>query len=217
MLAHELTKNWETVGILDTENGSADLYSHLGPYACEIMKPPFSPERYIKAVQYFQSEGIQCMILDSISHAWDGEGGVLDIQQKYGGRFQDWQKTNKHYQAFVQAILQSDMHMICTVRKKQDHVIEEVNGKKQVRKVGLKEVQREGLEYEFDVAFDIEMNHLATTSKDRTGIFYSNVPFMIDNEVGTKLKMWSEGQKVEDDFLKKDSENLEVENDSTRA
>lgn len=196
LLAHQLTQNWETVGILDTENGSADLYSHLGPYACEIMKPPFDPSRYVKAVQLFQKEGIECMILDSISHAWDGEGGILDIQQKYGGRFQDWQKTNTHYQAFVQAILQSDMHMICTVRKKQDHVIEEVNGKKVVRKVGLKEVQREGLEYEFDVAFDIQMNHYALASKDRTGVFDGDVPFKIDELVGMKLKTWSEGEQV---------------------
>jgi hypothetical protein len=181
--------------VLDTENGSANLYEDLGTYSVLPFAPPYHPDRYGKAIDLCVKEGFEVIIIDSTSHEWEGEGGCLDLQTKFGGRFQDWAKVTPLHNNFIQSILQAKAHIICTMRKKQSHEITESNGKKQVVKVGLKEIQRDGFEYELSVSFDINIDHIATSSKDRTGLFPNTAPFMISEETGKTLKTWNEGEK----------------------
>lgn len=182
--------DWSKIAVIDTENGSADLYAQLGEYNTLTLSAPFSPERYIEAIQTCEKAGMDVIVIDSVSHEWDGTGGCLEIVDQLGGQFQHWKKVTPRHNKFIQAILQSPCHVITTARKKQDYAMETENGKTKVTKVGLKEVTREGFEYELTLAFDLNIKHLASASKDRTGLFMDNPEFIITKETGETLKKW---------------------------
>jgi hypothetical protein len=193
LLAKGLVGGLEKVCVLDTENGSANLYSQLGDYSVFNFPPPYSPDQYVKAIRLIEKEGFECLIIDSTSHEWEGEGGCLDLQSKLGGRYQDWAKVTPKHRHFIDTILQCNMHVICCMRQKQDYAVENVGGRTKVTKLGTKEVQREGFEYELTVAFNINQEHLATPSKDRTNMFDINTPFLITEDTGKQIRAWNEG------------------------
>lgn len=194
LLAYGLCQNWSKIAVIDTENQSADLYSHLGQYNVLTLTPPFNPERYMEAIATCEASGMEVIIIDSLSHEWEGEGGILDIHGNMAGNsFTNWAKITPRHNALVQKILHSGAHIIATVRSKQDYVITEKNGKQVPEKVGLKAVQRDGLEYDFSIVFEVDINHQATSSKDRTQLFSHKIPFRIDVSTGQKIKEWCEG------------------------
>jgi ABC-type dipeptide/oligopeptide/nickel transport system ATPase component len=195
LLAFGLTNDWSKIAVIDTENGSADLYAGLGDYNVITLTAPFSPERYIEAIHECERANMEVIIIDSITHEWDGKGGCLEIYDQLGGRYQDWARITPRHNAFIQAILQSPSHVLTTVRKKQDYAMETVDGKTKVQKLGLKEVTREGFEYELTVAFDLSLKHLASTSKDRTGVFMDKPEFIITPETGKILLDWANSGK----------------------
>jgi hypothetical protein len=181
------------VAIIDTENGSADLYAHLGNYNVLTLNAPFSPERYIDAIKTCEDAGMNVIIIDSITHEWDGKGGCLQIQEQLGGKYQDWAKVTPRHQAFIDAILQSKCHVITTVRRKQDYeMTKDAGGKMKVEKAGLKEVTREGFEYELTANIELDIRHNATALKDRTGLFMDQPQFIPSEETGKKLLEWCE-------------------------
>lgn len=192
LLAHGLAE-WEDIAIIDTENGSADLYSQLGGYNVLTLEKPFSPDRYIEAIQAAEEAGMKVIIIDSITHEWNGQGGVLEIQDKMGGRFQDWAKVTPMHNRFVQTILQSKAHIITTVRTKTDYAMSNEGGKSKVQKVGMKPETREGFEYEMTVAFDLNINNVATIAKDRTAQFNKDAGFVITEDTGKHLAEWAAG------------------------
>ncbi len=193
LLAHGLTNDWSKIAVIDTENSSASLYSHLGNYNVLDLQAPFSPERYIEAIEVCEKAGIEVCILDSITHEWSGTGGCLQIQEQLGGRFQDWAKVTPRHQAFIDKILQSNCHIITTTRRKIDYSLDVgSNGRTKVVKHGTKEITREGFEYELTVNFELlNDKHLVKTSKDRTGLFNGKPEFIISSATGKKLLQWS--------------------------
>lgn len=198
LLAYGITEDWTKIAVIDTENNSASLYSHLGDFNVVSLNEPFSPERYIEAIKLCEKEGMEVTIIDSISHEWSGKGGCLQIHEKLGGRFQDWAKITPRHQAFIDAILQSNCHVITTVRKKMDYSMDrDSNGRTKVVKHGLKDVTREGYSYELTVDFElINDKHLAKATKDRTGLFTHE--FVITKGVGKKLMDWcNQGLSIE--------------------
>lgn len=204
-LAYGLSGDWESIGIIDTEEGSASLYAHLGPFKVIRLTAPFTPERYIAALQAFEQAGMKVVIIDSITHVWKGEGGLLEYNASLGGKFQDWAKTTPRYQKFLQGILKSTVHVITTVRKKTAYAMITENGKAKIEKQGLDDEIRDGFEYELTAAFNININHLAEPSKDRTGLFMkadgTNVGFMISPSTGSMLKSWAnEGKSHKPDL-----------------
>ncbi|MBU2940157.1 ATP-binding protein [Lacinutrix sp. C3R15] len=200
LLAFGITNDWSKIAIIDTENGSASLYSHLGGYNVLPIDEPYSPERYIEAVKTCENASMEVVIIDSITHEWNGNGGCLDIHSKLGGRFADWSIVTPRHQAFIDAILKSKCHIITTVRKKMDYSMDrDSNGKTKVIKHGLKDITREGFSYELTVDFElINDNHLAKASKDRTGLFTNKPEFVINASTGKKLIAWcNEGISIE--------------------
>lgn len=178
----------DKVAILDTENGSADLYAHLGDYQVISLKPPFTPEQYIQALNICEQAGIEVIILDSITHAWEE---LLQIHSELpGNSFTNWAKITPRYRALVDKILQVNAHVIATMRTKQDYVLNQKDGKFIPEKVGLKAVQRDGIDYEFTLVFDIDIKHFATSSKDRTGLFIKKPEFIISEHTGKKILEW---------------------------
>jgi AAA domain len=191
LLAKGLCGDWTKIAVIDTENHSADLYSHLGNYNVLHLESPFSPERYNTAIQVCEDAGMQVIILDSISHEWEGTGGILEIHSNMvGNSFTNWSKLTPRHNDFIQKILQSPAHIIATIRAKQDYVLNEKNGKMVPEKVGLKGVTREGMDYELTVVFDISINHQAKSSKDRTGLFDKMPDFVISEKTGERILEW---------------------------
>lgn len=198
LIAYGITGDWSKVGLIDTENGSGDLYAHLGEYMVLPLEAPFSPDRYIEAIKAFEDAGVDAIIIDSLSHAWAGEGGVLDIQatitaaSRSGNSWSAWREVTPKHNALVNAMLQSKCHIIATMRTKTEYVVEEdEKGKKAPKKVGLAPIQRDGMEYEFTVMLDLSPNHIASASKDRTGLF-DGQHFKPDIETGKMLAKWLE-------------------------
>lgn len=186
----------EKVAIIDTENGSADLYSHLGEYSVLTLQAPYTPERYTQALSECEASGAEVIIIDSVTHEWDGKGGILESnellgQTKFkGNNWAAWSVSTPRHQKFIEAITTSKCHIITTARSKTDTIQTE---DKKIKKVGLKEIQREGYEYELTVNFTIDRDgHYAATSKDRTGIFIDLDPFVISEKTGETLKEWAE-------------------------
>lgn len=196
LLAKGLTNdNLSKVAIIDTENGSADLYAHLGNYNVLTLTPPYTPENYIKAIEVCESAGMEVIVIDSISHEWDE---LLDFHSKLAGNsFTNWAKVTPRQKAFVDKILQTNAHVIATMRTKQDYVLNQKDGKYIPEKVGLKSVQRDGLDYEFTLVFDIDIKHFAISSKDRTGLFMGKPEFTISPETGKQILNWCNSGKQE--------------------
>lgn len=199
LMAYGLTKSksWQKVLGVDTEDSLA-LYSNnerLGVGKFKIVKitPPYDPDKIGKVLGLAEQAGFEVVIIDSITHFWSEDGGVLDIHAKYGGKFADWQKANPKHKAMFDAIKKAKMHIICTSRKKTDYAMNTENGRTKIEKVGLKLDQRDSIEYEFTTAFDVDIKHLATTSKDRTGLFMDRTPFLITSKTGEELLSWSNG------------------------
>lgn len=193
LIAKGLCGDWSKIAMIDTENGSGDLYSHLGDYNVLTLTAPFSPERYAEAVKACEAAGAEVIIIDSITHEWDGKGGCLEIVDQLGGKYQDWAKVTPRHQAFIDSILQSKCHVITTVRRKQDYeMTKDNNGKLKVEKAGLKEVTREGFEYELTANLEIDHKHNASASKDRTGLFAGKPSFVPSEQTGEMISEWCE-------------------------
>jgi hypothetical protein len=191
------TGRWSDVIVADTENGSSQLYTGLafnyknyrgeiatveiGPFTHVDFKPPFEWRRWVKLIEEASKRG-KCLILDTISAEWSGQGGILDFVGSLGGRANDWKSGSAAHRTVLDTILRAPIPIIALLREDQKHEIVRVpNGsggeKVQVNKLGLKPQQREGFEYEVDLALTIDHNtHIASvgTGKDRTGPEYDN-------------------------------------------
>ena len=198
LIAKGLAGSWDKVAIIDTENGSADLYSHLGDYNVFSLTAPYSPERYIEAIQACEQAGMDVIVIDSISHEWSGVGGCLELQQiaterqRIKNTYTAWKDITPRHQKFIEAILQSKCHIITTVRSKTDYLQVEEQGRKSIQKVGMAQVTRDGFEYELTVSLELDVNHFAVTSKDRTRLFEGKPSFIPSEETGRMLKEWCE-------------------------
>lgn len=194
LIAYGLCGDWSKIAVIDTEHMSAELYSDLGEYNTIPLEAPFSPERYIEALNVCFKAGMEVIIIDSITHEWDGKGGILNIADGMtGNSFTNWAKLTPRHQAFIDAILESPCHILTTVRRKQDYEMsKDSNGKVTVTKLGLKEITREGFEYELTVNLELDQKHNATATKDRTGLFAGKPHFTPTIETGKLIKSWCE-------------------------
>jgi hypothetical protein len=163
------------VAMIDTERGSGELYDHLGLYDACTIDAPFEPHKYVEAILAAEDLGYGTIIIDSLSHAWSGQGGLLDVQgriaDKTGNSWSTWRQVTPKHNELVDTMLQSKCHIIATMRSKMEYTQVEENGKKQVKKLGMSPIQRDGMEYEFTVFMDLDHNHMATATKDRTTLF----------------------------------------------
>ena len=188
LLAYGLTSNWSKIAVIDTENGSADLYAHLGSYNVLSLNEPYTPEKYIEAISVCEKAGMEVVILDSISHCWDY---LIEFHgNMQGNSFANWSKITPRQNAFIQKMLSSSCHIIATMRTKQDYVLNEKNGKYIPEKVGLKAVQRDNVDYEFTLVFDVDIKHNVIASKDRTGIFMGRPEFTVTANTGKEILKW---------------------------
>lgn len=191
---------WDKIGVIDTEHGRAKLYAgttfgetHIGHFLHIDFDPPYSTQRYDGAVQAMKQHGAEVIIVDSLSHNWQGEGGIVETHgQMSGNSFQNWGKLAPETTALVKTLTRNDVHIFATLRTKQEYVVEQNSeGKSVPRKVGTKPVQKDEMEYEFMLNFSIGIDHMAETSKDNTQMFEGK-PLKITQDVGRKLYQWLE-------------------------
>lgn len=210
LTAYGLTGDWNKIAVIDTENRSSELYVGMnisgitiGDFNTIQLAKPFSPERYVEAMEVcLKSDMIECIIIDSASHEWDGIGGVLDIHNSLpGNSFTNWGKLTPRHNKFIETIVNAKKHVLATFRAKSDYVMNEKNGKQVPEKIGLKAITREGVDYEFTLCFDIDIKHNAVASKDRTGLFMDKPDFVISSSTGEILKKWSESGEVQKSVL----------------
>lgn len=199
---------WDKICIIDTENESGSLYvgkkvgkTQIGVYTTISFSPPFTPQRYMEAIELAEDSGMEFLIIDSLTHAWAGEGGMLDIQQrasvKSGNSYTAWREVTPLHNRLVDKILQSNMHIVVTMRTKAEYTLEENDrGKKTPKKIGMAPIFRDGIEYEFTIFFDVMQDHYASATKDRTGIFDQRT-FIIDAETGAEIYQWLSGATPE--------------------
>lgn len=185
--------------VIDTEEGSSDLYDTLHEFDVLDLRPPFSPERYIEAITAAEDAGYDVIIVDSVTHCWSGQGGCLEIledvakAQFRGNTWSAFSVITPRWRAFVDKLLRSSAHIICSGRSKTETAQVDDGGRKKVTKLGMKLEARDGLEYEFTAVLDlIHDGHYATVSKDRTGLF-SGDPKPITAETGKRLAAWLAG------------------------
>lgn len=191
LIAFGLCGDWNKIAVIDTENYSASLYAHLGEFKVINVTSPFSPEKYVEAIRLCEKAGVEVIIIDSISHEWEGSGGILDVHgNMQGNSFTNWAKITPRHNAFIQALLQSSAHIIGTIRSKQEYVLSERNGRQVPEKVGMKGISRDGTDYEFTIVLDINIKHFAIASKDRTGLFMDKPEFKINTSTGETILAW---------------------------
>lgn len=209
---HTPAEIWEKIGMIDTEEGSGELYVGVVKHGIKIseysyirLSAPFTAVKYLESQRALEAAGVEIIIHDSLTHAWAGTGGLLEKQ----GRITDndpkknsyaaWRHVTPDHNALVDAMLQSPSHIIATMRSKVEYAMQAgKDGKQQIVKLGMAPIQREGMEYEFTVFFDITAESLATASKDRTDMFsYVNASgylekrqLMLKPEVGAELFDW---------------------------
>lgn len=207
LIAKGLASSWNKILLIDSESGRGELYSDLGQYKIISLKAPFTPESYIEAINVSEKAGMEVIIIDSTSHEWDGSGGCLELNEKLaqakfkGNTWAAWSEVTPRHRRFIDAIVLSKCHVITTARSKTDTIQTE---DKKVKKVGMKEIQREGFEYELIVNFNVDRDgHLAIASKDNTHLFDTRDPFLISTETGEELKKWNNGGVVNINELKK--------------
>lgn len=187
------------IGLIDSENDSASLYSDRFQFESLNLQPPYTITKYNAAIEEAVAAGFDVLVIDSLTHAWAGEGGLLDrkakLDERGGNSYANWNKMTPEHEALKAKILGANIHIIATMRSKQDYVLELNDKGKQVpHKVGLAPIQREGMEYEFTTVFDIAQDHVAAVSKDRTGLFDGFIA-KLTKKVGSDLMTWLQAGK----------------------
>jgi len=184
------------IAFIDTEHGSASKYADLVPF--DVMElTSFHPERYVEAIAAAQNAGYGVLVIDSLSHAWMGKDGALQLvdretkRQKTANSYTAWGEVTPLQNALIEAMLSARLHIIVTMRSKMEYVQEkDANGKTRVRKIGLQPVQRDGMEFEFDVVADIDTDHLLVVGKTRCPILEEYQERKAGTEIAEKLIAW---------------------------
>lgn len=192
--------NGAPIAVVDTEHGSASKYADLWGFDVANMHAPFHPDKFVAALREAEAAGYAVIILDSISHAWSGTGGVLDIvdeaakRSKSGNTYMAWKEGTPVQNKLIDAIVQSGIHVIATMRSKTEYVLADTgNGKQAPRKVGMAPVQRDQFEYEFDVVLDMDIDNNAIVSKTRCPALTGRVFAKPGADVADILAGWLHG------------------------
>ncbi len=183
------------IAVIDTENSSSLLYADTYDFDVCTLEPPYTDDKFIRAISDAEDCKYECVIIDSFSHVWQA---ILEYKSKLdmrgGNSYTNWANAGNRFESVLQAVLNSKMHIICCMRSKMDYAIDtDDKGKKSIRKVGLAPIMRDGIEFEFSLVLDLDMNHKAIASKDRTRLFDGKIE-EITELTGELLNDWRLGK-----------------------
>jgi hypothetical protein len=191
------------IALIDTERGSASKYADQFDF--DVLElDSFHPEHYIDAIHSANEGDYGVLIIDSLSHAWAGKGGALELvdeaarKMKSSNTFAAWRDVTPLHNRLLDAILGTDLHIIATLRSKMENIQDkDEKGRTLTRKVGLQAIQREGVEYEFDLVGEMDLDHVLTITKSRCPSLADQVFPNPDGEVSAELKDWLRGVSPE--------------------
>lgn len=197
------------IAVIDTERGSASKYSgDVADFDVAELDGTYSPKAYVAAIRAAADAGYDVLVIDSLSHAWEGSGGILSQVDQKGGRFDAWKDMDPQLRGLIDAILTYPGHVIATLRTATEWVVEQVERKgrtvSEPRKVGLKPKFKDGLEYEFDVVGILDDHNVLTVTKSRCSALAGEVVAKPGKPFADALKTWLEdGEAVQsvDDAL----------------
>ena len=185
--------------MLNTEQSRGSYYANEFSYDIYNVEAPHEPEKYIQLINEAVQLGYDILIIDSTSHEWEGKGGCLELQQRAGGTYQAWAKVTPRHNRFINAIADSPIHIIATMRGKDQYEVEKDDrGKTSVKKLGVGAKQRDGFEYEFTATFLIDQkSNMAEVQKDNTHIFENEGAVKLTQEHGKKIIQWANSGDAE--------------------
>ena len=194
--------------LANTEQKRGYYYANEFDYDIVDVEPPHNPEKYVELIDFAVSEGYDILIIDSSSHEWEGKGGCLELQQQAGGTYQAWSKITPRHNRFIEAIADSPIHIIATMRgKDQYEVNKDERGKTSVQKLGVGAKQRDGFEYEFTCTFLIDQKtNCAEVQKDNTHIFEGEGATLLTENHGRKIIQWANSGEGYTPVAKKDTD-----------
>jgi hypothetical protein len=212
LVARGLCDSWDQICIIDTENKSGVLYvgtevdgTKIGTYKTITLRAPYTVERYTRAMEMAEKAGIKVLIIDSLSHAWTAEGGLLDLHTKItaasrtGNSYTAWKDVTPLHSKLIEKIQNCSMHVILTGRSKMEHAMEKTDKGMAPKKVGMGIIFRDGIEYEVSIAFEIDQaSHVAQVTKDRTRAFADSPYVTLNVKDGQRIKEWLESAKIEE-------------------
>lgn len=209
----KLTGKKERIAYIDTESRRSAYYADKFDFDMLEIKAPFTPEKYVDAIEMALQGGYKVLVLDSMTHEWSGKGGCLEIHSKIpGNSYTAWGKVTPRHEAFLDKIIESPIHIFATVRGEDKYVLEEVNGKQTPRKIPVGYSQRKDTEYLFTVSFMLEQDsHIATSVKDNTHIFEDKNDVLTEDH-GKQLCKWANSGDVDSK-----REQLEKEKEDAKA
>lgn len=183
----------------NTEGARGRYYANEFDYDIIDLVEPFNPEQFSDAIDFAVNEGYDILLMDSTSPEWDGKGGCLELQQKAGGTYQAWGKVTPRHDAFINKLATSPIHLIATMRGKDQYEIEKDDrGKTSVKKLGVGAKQRDGFEYEFTCTFTVDQKtHMAEPQKDNTHIFENDNATLLTEAHGQKIIKWANTSDIE--------------------
>lgn len=191
------------IALVDTECNSAVLYAHVCRFDAVNLPPPYSPDRYINLIHQAEEHGYDTVVIDSLSHAWSGSGGILEMQSleeiRQKNSFRAWREITPKHNELVDAMLNANMNVIATMRSKQEWLADkDGDGRTQIKKYGMAPIQREGMEYEFTLTFDLNMDHKAAVSKTRIDFMDKKVMVLSEKD-GKDIMDWMNSGLNEDE------------------
>lgn len=193
-LARGLVGDSGKIAVIDTENRSASLYSDITEFDVLNLEAPFEHAKFSEAIEAAASHGYDCVIIDSASHLWEAILAYKDKLDRRGGNsYTNWSEAGGKFKEVIDCLLGADLHVISCLRSKMEHAVEKDDrGKTTIRKVGMAPIMRDGIEYEFTCVLDLDMQHQAVSSKDRTRMFDGRI-IEVTEEVGKQLAAWLDG------------------------
>lgn len=197
----------------NTEAKRGYYYANEFDYDIVDIDPPHNPEKYVDLIDFAVKEGYDILIIDSSSHEWEGKGGCLELHQQAGGQYQSWKSVTPRHNKFIQAIADSPIHIIATMRGKDQYEInKDDRGKTSIQKLGVGAKQRDGFEYEFTCTFLIDQKtNTAEVQKDNTHIFDQEGPTILSENHGIKVIQWANSGEGYTPIVRKNEEETSEE------
>jgi hypothetical protein len=193
-LARGMAGDGGKIALIDTEHGSASLYADEFDFDTNVLPPPYKPSIFAAGIAAAADSGYSVLVIDGISPAWNGPGGVMEIvdqNAKGGNNWSGWAKGTPEHQKLIQGILAAPIHLVCTMRSKTEWVLGEKN---KPEKIGLAPVQREGMDYEFSVVGELDLEHRMHVTKSRLrGVEVGEYVAKPDEDLGRLLVSVSQG------------------------
>lgn len=202
-IAHALAGENGKVAVIDTENASASKYAEMFPSFDVSELEQFNPDAYVREIHEAEHLGYDVLIIDSLTHAWNGPGGLLEYKDQLAksgkqgmNSYTAWSEASPKHTNLIYAITHAKMHVIVTLRTKVEYVLEERKGKQVPVKIGLAPIQRDETEYEFDIMGTMDKQHTLTIDDSRCPAL-DNVSIPIpDGGVATTIRAWLAGEPM---------------------